>query len=99
MTLSAAESRWPELIRHLELVLNGNKITEEEAGDMTYTKKAELIRRDPVTCASYFDHRLRCLQNFLLNKPNGVFAPYTLSDYYNKIEFQQRGSAHNHGLM
>jgi hypothetical protein len=59
LTLSAAESKWPELLVMLKSILDNKKITEEEAVAMCYEDKASLIRRDPVTCCRYFDYKLR----------------------------------------
>jgi Helitron helicase-like domain at N-terminus len=98
ITLSAAETKWGELLVILEQVHNNRKISEEDALAMTFQQKAALIRSDPCICALYFDHRFRSLLNLILNKKNGAFSPHELTDYYNKIEFAHRGSAHNHGL-
>ena len=50
-TLSAAETRWDPLIVTLMKLLEGKDITEEEASQLPWEKKAELIRRDSVTCS------------------------------------------------
>jgi hypothetical protein len=91
LTLSAAESRWCELLVILKQVLDGVTITEVEASLMPYQKKADLIRRDPVTCSRYFDYRLRNAFNILFKRKTGIFSPYTLVDHYWRIEFQHRG--------
>jgi hypothetical protein len=91
LTLSAAESRWCELLVILKKVLDGVTITENEASLMPYQKKADLIRRDPVTCSRYFDYRLRNAFNILFKRKTGIFSPYTLVDHYWRIEFQHRG--------
>jgi hypothetical protein len=70
LTLSAAESRWSELLVILKQVLDGVTISEDEASLMPFEKKADLIRRDPVTCSRYFDYRLRNAFNILFKRKN-----------------------------
>jgi hypothetical protein len=91
LTLSAAESRWPELLVILKEVLDGVSITEDDAMKLPYLEKADLIRRDPVTCSRYFDYRLRSAVNILFKKHTGIFSPYILKDHFWRIEFQHRG--------
>jgi len=66
---------------------------------MTFEEKSKLIRSDPVTCARYFDHRLRLLKSCYLTPQNGLFQSNNLSDFFWRIEFQHRGSPHMHGLF
>ncbi len=51
-----------------------------------------------MTCMRHFDHKYRTLLNELFKKPNGVFSPNQVKDYYSRVEFQVRGSPHSHGL-
>ncbi|CAF4711788.1 unnamed protein product [Rotaria sp. Silwood2] len=57
-TLSAAETKWADLIVILTQVLENKVITVEEAANMSYEKKCDLIKQDPVTCVRYFERRL-----------------------------------------
>jgi hypothetical protein len=98
ITLSAAETKWPELMINLEKVVNQREISTKDAKAMRFSEKADLIRADPITCARNFEHRTRCLMKTLLNKPGGIFQPHKLEDHYQRIEFQHRGSPHSHGL-
>ena len=98
LTLSAAETKWPELIVILTQVLENKVITLEEAENMNYEKKCDLIRNDPVTCVRYFEHRLKCLWE-ILSAPCGPFQGYELEDKYVRVEFQVRGSPHIHALL
>jgi hypothetical protein len=59
LTLSAAESKQPELLVMLKLILDKKKISESEALSLPYEEEASLIRRDPVTYCRYFDYKLR----------------------------------------
>jgi hypothetical protein len=58
LALSAAESKWPELLVLLMKNVENKTITEDEAIELPYFKNSELISKDPVTCARYFDHRI-----------------------------------------
>lgn len=98
ITLSAAESHWPELLVILMKTVHGRDINEEAATQLTSLEKASLIRSDPVTCARYFDHRYRCLFNNLFTKPGGIFRPHRVTDNYQRVEMQLRGSPHSHAL-
>ena len=98
LTLSAAETRWNELICILEKISSGKDITEEMARDMKIDDKYRLIKNDPVTCAQYFDHRFRELLKVLKHKC-GPFSPFELIDYFVRVEFQHRGSPHVHCLL
>ncbi len=98
LTLSSAETKWPELLIILSKVINGNDICKQEAEQMSYTDKCELIRKDPVTCARYFDKRIRELFS-VLSAPNGPFGKYVIVDHYIRVEFQHRGSPHVHCLI
>jgi hypothetical protein len=98
LTLSAAETKWSELIVILTQVLENKVIKLEEAENMSYEKKCDLIRQDPVTCVRYFEHRIKCLWE-ILSAPCGPFQGYELEDKYVRIEFQARGSPHIHALL
>ena len=98
ITFSAAETKWIELLVMLMKIVKGVEITEDQAGELTYEEKAELIRADPVTCMRHFDHRFRALLNLILKLKDGVFCPYELVDFFTRLEFQMRGSPHSHGL-
>ena len=98
LTLSAAETRWPELIVILVRVLENKEISQEEANQITWEQKCNLIRKDPVTCARYFDRRIRELFK-LIRTQGGPFEEYEVEDFYIRIEFQHRGSPHAHCIV
>ena len=98
LTLSAAETKWSELIVILAQVLGNKVITLEEAEDISYENKCNLIRNDPVTCVRYFEHRLKYFWE-ILSAPCGPFQGYELQDKYVRVEFQVRGSPHIHALL
>ncbi|CAF1473985.1 unnamed protein product [Adineta steineri] len=98
LTLSAAETQWSELLVILTKVLENKVITLEEAQNLSYEKRCESIRQDPVTCVRYFEHKLKCLWE-ILSAPCGPFQGYELVDKYVRTEFQARGSPHVHALL
>ena len=96
LTLSAAETKWPELLRILKEILDDVKLPTDAVLELQWNERAELIRRDPVTCARYFDHRSKELFRVLRSE---VCPLGKLTDFYMRIEFQQRGSPHVHSLL
>jgi hypothetical protein len=98
-SFSAAESEWLELI--IILYKNNNKkdLNFEEAKNLSFNDKAELIRKDPITCAQYFDHRINKLIKEFINKKNGPFKKYQVVDFDFRVEFQHRGSPHIHIII
>jgi len=98
ITLSAAETKWNELLKILMKLVKNRDITEDEAKELSFLEKTELIQRDPVTCMLHFDYRFRQLLNIILKKNGGIFHPFQLKDFFTRIEFQMRGSPHSHGV-
>lgn len=97
ITLSAAETKWVELLVILSKTVDSNDISEEEASNLSFSEKARLIRSDAVTCSRYFDFRFRQLFS-LFKMNNGIFDNHFVEKYYWRVEFQQRGSPHIHGM-
>src|SRR5262249_42153260 len=73
ITLSAAETKWMELLQMLVKIVKGDDKTEEEMVRLTAEERAELIRSDPVTCVQHFNHRYRALLTCLFQKEGGIF--------------------------
>ncbi|XP_050339187.1 uncharacterized protein LOC126765663 [Bactrocera neohumeralis] len=97
ITLSAAESQWVELLVILSKTVDSKDISQEEANILSTQDRYRLIRSDAVTCARYFDYRYR--QILKLFKDNtGIFGTHFVKNYYWRVEFQQRGSPHIHGM-
>nr|KAG5686477.1 hypothetical protein BaRGS_030059 [Batillaria attramentaria] len=96
-TLSAAETKWPELLVILGKVLRQSDMTKDEATALSFQEKTALLREDPVTCARYFDHRFRALFNKVLKSAAGPLGE--IVDFFYRVEFQHRGSPHIHGLL
>ncbi|CAB3993946.1 Hypothetical predicted protein [Paramuricea clavata] len=64
---------------------------------MTWQKKSELIQKDPVTCARNFEHMVQqFIHNFIKSSCHPIGE---VVDFFYRVEFQQRGSPHIHGLF
>ncbi|GFW62552.1 ATP-dependent DNA helicase [Trichonephila clavipes] len=98
MTLSAAENRWFDLIKHLVHIHENRILTESEFETMTTTARNKLISNDPVTCALYFEHKVKELWK-TFSCTEGPFGKLVIKHFYQRTEFQQRGSPHFHVLL
>ena len=97
ITLSAAETHWTPLLKSLAKIIDKKTYTDDEIGALTWNTKSRLVRSDPVTVARYFDFRV---QQFIKTFIFSDTAPLgTIKDFFYRIEFQQRGSPHIHGLL
>ena len=85
------------MLKILGRIVEKKNYTDDEIRDMTWQKKSELIRKDPVTCARNFEHMFRLLLNeFLKSKQMPIGE---IQDFFYRVEFQQRGSPHIHALF
>ena len=87
ITLSANDMAWTELYCHINPCLS-----LEDAEALSSSDKWEMMRTNPVLCATYFHRRMLALLQFL--KSEG--SPFKVSDHWVRIEFQMRGSPHLH---
>ncbi|GBN96653.1 hypothetical protein AVEN_237181-1 [Araneus ventricosus] len=95
--LSVAENRWFDLIKQLIFIRDNRILTESEFKTMTTTSKNELTSKDPVICALYFEHKVKELwKTFSCKGPFGIFK---ITHFYQRTEFQQRGSPHFHVML
>ena len=53
LTLSAAEKKWPELLKYLKENQTKKHCSLKDALGMKDSEKSELIKNDPVACARY----------------------------------------------
>ena len=97
VSLSAADTRWKDLLKMLA-ELNNNKVyTEEDIENMTWDEITSLIQKDPVTCSRNFHHRTQQFITIVLKSPHNPIGEMT-DDFY-RTEFQHRGSPHIHMLI
>ena len=97
VSLSAADTKWQELLQSLGKIVDGKCYSFEEIENMSFNDRTRLINSDPVTCARYFDRRFQFFLKHILYK-----HPYPLgriTDHFYRIEFQHRGSPHVHMII
>ena len=97
MSLSAADTRWTDLLKMLAKLNDGIDYSEKELENSSWQEKTKLVQKDPVTCSRYFDHRVQEFLNTVLKSSCEPIGK--LLDYFNRVEFQQRGSPHIHMLV
>ncbi len=96
-SFSAADTKWYDLLSLLGRLVDHKTYTKEEINTMSLQKKSELIQKDPVTCARYFDHLVQLfIYKVLKSSANPIGK---IEDYFLRTEFQQRGSPHIHTLF
>ena len=85
MSLSAADTRWTDLLRMLAKLNDGIEYSEKEIEKLTWQEKTKLVQKDPVTCSRYFDHRV---QEFLSTILKSSCQPIgKVCDYFIELSF------------
>ena len=97
ISLSAADTKWLELLQSIYKLTNKKNITHEQLEKMPWNEKCNLISKDPGTCALYFNHRVKKFIKHILKSPYSPFGK--LLNFFYRVEFQHRGSPHIHGLL
>ena len=97
ISLSAADTRWTDLLKMLAKLNDDAELTDTDIENMTWQEKTNLVQKDPVTCSRYFDHRVNEFLNTVLKSKCEPIG--TVRDYFYRVEFQQRGSPHIHMLV
>ena len=97
MSLSAADTRWTDLLKMLAKLNDGIEYSEKELEHLTWQEKTRLVQKDSVTCSRYFDHRVQEFLNTVLKSSCEPIGK--LLDFFYRVEFQQRGSPHIHMLV
>ena len=92
ITVSMADTRWTELHNGLLQVSNVDTIEVP----LSYENIIDLVRKDPITCARYYEHKRRALFTILLTK-TPIFGQ--VIDFFLMDEFQFRGSPHTHAIL
>jgi hypothetical protein len=60
-TFSMADMKWPEFLRCLARLVDGEELTLEEAANMSWKRRARLVHSEPVTSSRYHRHRMETL--------------------------------------
>ena len=82
---SAAETKWPELLKALGKTVHGKNYTDYDIQNMDYKTKCELIQSDSPTLVRYFDHRFGVFLKSVLMSPCHPIGEIT--DYFIRKEF------------
>ena len=96
-SLSAADTKWTNLLISLAKLLHNVTYTKSDIENMTWEEKCTLISSHPAACARYFHNRVQKFFKYVLHSPHSPFGH--LEDFFYRIEFQHRGSPHVHGLL
>ena len=86
VTLLADDVHWPELGMFLE------NITYEDAAKRSDFR--ESMCSDPLITATHFERRFKALLKYVIKGPQSPLG--SVQDYFVRVEFQNRGSAHYH---
>ena len=97
MSLSAADTRWTNLLRMLAKLNDVIEYSEKKIENLSWLEKTKLVQKDLVTCSRFFDHRMQEFLNTVLKSSCEPIGK--LLDYFYKVEFQQRDSPHIHMLV
>jgi len=96
-SFSSAETQWLYLLRILGQLVDHKQYTDTELENLNWEERCRLIQSDPVTCARHFDYQVnQFLRNFLLSSAEPLG---NISDWFYRVEYQQRGSPHIHMLI
>ncbi|XP_059070801.1 uncharacterized protein LOC131860407 [Cryptomeria japonica] len=98
LTFTSAEQNWEPLMTTLQQLhdLHYSKVDEQRDITQIGNHKFQLIKKDPVTCARYYRHRINAMKKLILSD-NSFFGD--ISDYFSVTEFQNRGNEHDHFLI
>lgn len=96
-SFSAAETRWSHLLKTLGKIVRKKEYSDEEIKQMSWEQKSDLIQKDPVTCARNFEHMVQLFIRDVLK--SSIMPVGEITDYFYRVEFQQRGNPHIHGLF
>ena len=97
MSLSAADTRWTDLLKMLAKLNNGVDYTDKDIEGLTWQEKTKLVQKDPVTCSRYFDHRVQEFLNTILKsncEPIGK-----LRDFFYRVVSATWFTSHPHACL
>ena len=91
------QTQWTHLLKILGQLVDHKIYTDDEIGSLDWEERCRLIQSDPVTCARHFDYQVnKFLSSFLLSSAEPLGK---ISDWFYRVEYQQRGSPHVHMLI
>ncbi|XP_055680639.1 uncharacterized protein LOC129788528 [Lutzomyia longipalpis] len=104
LTITCSEMHCPELLQNLAKQ-SGKKLSPTESMNLEKADRTLMIQNDPVSCVRYFSNKSKNLMKMLTIDPNekpgkcGPFGDNFVIDYFERVEFQMRGSPHMHILL
>ena len=97
ISLSAADTKWTDLLSSIQTLLTNKLCPNEEIEQMSWSEKCKLISSHPTVCSLYFDNRVKKFYKHILKSPHSPFGK--LINFFYRVEFQHRGSPHIHSLL
>ncbi|XP_065928750.1 uncharacterized protein [Magallana gigas] len=91
-SFSAAEYRWNDAVKVILQQQNDDRNPDQ----MEWSEKNDVLRSNPVTVARMFEHRFQMFHKEVILSPADPIGKVV--DYFQRVEFQQRGSPHMHCL-
>ncbi|XP_056004163.1 uncharacterized protein LOC130049939 [Ostrea edulis] len=91
-SFSVAEYRWNDAVR---IILQQQSI-DRNPDQMEWSEKNDVLRSNPVTVARMFEHRFQIFHREVILSPAEPIGKVV--DFFQRVEFQQRGSPHMHCL-
>ena len=92
-SFSAADMRWPEVIN----IILRQQGDSRDVTDLDWNDKCRILRSNPVTAGRIFYQRFHTfLKDVIMSRAEPIGK---VKDYFYRVEFQQRGSPHTHGLF
>ena len=88
--------KWSDLIQAIENQY-GVHYSDEQVGVLTFEKRSNWLRHNPVTAARHFQYRLNTFFHDFLK--SGSHPLGKIADYGLRIEFQGRASRHAHCVI
>ena len=86
ISLSAADTKWRQLLQSIYLLTKKKQITIEQLEQMSWTEKCDLISKDPGTCALYFNNLVKKFSKHILKSPHSPLGK--LKNIFYHVEFQ-----------
>ena len=100
VTLSCAEYSWEGLLKEIMEASYGRTVTESEIEKLTIPERNKLISENVVQSTLHFQKRIeKVIKLMTFPKFLDDECPYSVSSYYYRVEFQQRGAPHIHCLL
>nr|XP_034322337.1 uncharacterized protein LOC117688395 [Crassostrea gigas] len=91
-SFSAAEYRWNDAVKVILQQQNDDRNPDQ----MEWSEKNDVLRSNPVTVARMFEHRFQMFHKEVILSPAEPIGKVV--DFFQRVEFQQRGSPHMHCL-